>query len=379
MGASYTAVFGRVAARLGEHLKRALRESREAPDLLAELLLLPREQRFERVRSEPRFRILLLCDRLEEASRATWTEDPAAAAELAELAVEVAEGLDGRIYGPALVEDARALAWGYLGNARRVAGDLIRAEEALDRAERLYCRFELDVLTQARLLVFRASLRNAQGRFAEAARHLDRALPLYRDAGDRQMEGRTWIAKGMVLGNGSDFQPAVECLREGLELIDPAAEPRLLLVAHHNLVWFLDDDGRHQEAEELLERKRHLYLEVGNRMDLVRLRWLEGRIALHRGRLGDARQCLGLARDAFVEQEIGFDAALVSLDLAVAHARQGDGEGVRRIVSEIVPVFQAFNVQPESLAALLLLRDVNEAEALLGRLASCLRTARRPG
>ena len=379
MGASYAAVLGRVAVRIGEHLKRALRESREAPELVAELLLLPREQRFERVRNEPRFRLLLLCDRLEEASRAAWTEDPAAGVELAELAVEVADGLDRRIYGPALVEDARAMAAACLGNARRVAGDLVRAEEALDRAERLYGHFELDFLTHARILVFRASLRNAQGRFADADLLLDRALPLYREAGDSHLEGRTWITKGMTLGNGGDFQAAVESLNEGLRLIDPATEPRLLLVAHHNRIWFLDDDGKHREAEELLESSRHLYLQLGDRMDLVRLRWLEGRIALHLGRLDDARRALGLARDGFVEQEVGFDAALVALDLAVVHARQGDAEGVRRIVSEVVPVFQAVQVQPDLLAALLLLRDVNEAEILVERLAACLRKARRSG
>lgn len=377
MGGSYAAAFGRVAARLREHVQRALREGGEAPDLLAELLSLPREQRIERVRCEPRFRLLKLCDRLEAASRAAWTENPAAAVEMAELAVEVAGRLDCRAYGEALVQDARALAWAYLGNARRVASDLSRAEEALAFAERLYRRFELDFLTEAQILVFRASLRNTQGRFAEAACLLDRAVFLYHEAGDRHLEGRAWIAKGMVLGDGGDLRAAAESLDEGLRLIDSGLEPRLLLVARHNLIWFLDDDGRHREAEELLERSRHLYLELGSRMDLVRLRWLEGRIALHRGRLDDARRSLGLARDAFVEQEIGFDAALVSLDLAMAHARQGDAEGVRRIVSEIVPVFQAFRVQPEALAALLLLRDAAQAEALLDRLATSLRRSCR--
>lgn len=199
MGVSYAAAFGRAAARLREHVTRAFRERLEAPELLAELLPLPRERRFERVRREPRFRLLNLCDRLEAESRAAWTENPAAAVELAELAVEVAGGLDRRTYGEALVEDTRALAWAYLGNARRVASDLGRAEDALALAERLYRRFEVDFLTEAQILVFRASLRSTQGRFAEAARLLDRAILLYREAGDRRLEGRAWIARGVVL------------------------------------------------------------------------------------------------------------------------------------------------------------------------------------
>lgn len=373
----YGAAFDRVAARMGDHLDRVLREAREASILFGELLLQPRERRFGRVRSEPRLWLLKVCDLLEAASRKAWADDPATAVEMAELAVEVAERLDSRGYGEALVGDARALAWAYLGNARRIASDLDRAEEALFHAERLYRQFETDFLTEAEILVFQASLRNTQGRFAEAAALLDRALPLYREAGDVHQEGRTLILKGMVLGDRGDFEEAVASLAGGLARIDPAAEPRLTLVAHHNLAWYLCDDGKHGAASEALERNRPLYLELGNRMDLVRLRWLEGRIALGLGRFAEAVRALGLARDAFLEQEIGFDAALVSLDLAMVYARQGDTEGVRRTVAEIVPVFQACRVQSEALASLLLLRDATQIEAVLGRLAAGLQRSRR--
>lgn len=373
----YGAAFDRVAARLGDHLDRVLRESREASALLEELLLEPRERRLERVCSEPRLWLLKLCERLEAASRRAWAGEPATAVEMAELAVEVAERLDPLGYGEVLVTDARALAWAYLGNARRIASDLGRAEEALVHAEQLYRQLGADLLTEAEILVFQASLRNTQGRFAEAAGLLDHALWLYREAGDLHQEGRTLLLKGMVLGDGGDFAAAVASLAEGLPLVDPAAEPRLLLVAHHNLAWYLCDHGRHGEAAEALERSRPLYRELGDRMDLVRLRWLEGRIALGLGRTGEAAQALGRARDAFLEEEIGVDAALVSLDLAVAHARLGDTEGVRRIVSESLPVFQACRVEPDALASLLLLRDVDQVEIVLDRLAAGLRAGRQ--
>lgn len=382
MSELYGAAFDRVAARLGEHLERVLREAREASALCAELLLEPRERRLERVRSEPRLWLLKLCERLEAASRRAWAEEPATAVEMAELAVEVAERLDSRTYGEALVADARALAWAYLGNARRIASDLDRAEEALAHAERLYRQFAVDLLTEAEILVFQASLRNTRGLFAEAAGLLDHALWLYQEAGDLHQQGRTLILKGTVLGDGGEIAAAIDSLAEGLPRIDPAAEPRLLLVAYHNLAWYLCDRGKPREAAEALERSRRLYLDLGNRMDLVRLRWLEGRIALGLGRPGEAVRVLGLARDAFLEQEIGIDAALVSLDLALAHARQGDTEEVKRIVSEIVPMFQACRVHPEALASLLLLRDIAhveaaQAEAVLDRLAAGLRRARR--
>jgi len=378
----YGAAFDRVAARMGEHLDRVLRETREASVLFEELLLQPRERRFEQVRSEPRLWLLKLCGRLQAASRMAWGDDPAAAVEMAELAVEVAERLDPERYGEPLVGDTRALAWAYLGNARRITSDLDGAEEALAHAERLYRLFEADLLTEAEILVFQASLRNTRGRFAEATALLEGAIWLYREAGDLHQEGRTLILKGMVLGDGGDFEGAVAGLAEGLQLIEAAAEPRLTLAAHHNLAWYLCDHGKPGEAAEALQRNRPLYLELGSRMDLVRLRWLEGRIALGLGRPAEAVQALSLARDAFLEQEIGFDAAMVSLDLAMAHARQGDMEGVKRIASEIIPVFQACRVQTEGLASLLLLRSVSQsaqAEAVLDVLAAGLRRARRAG
>ncbi len=198
----YGAAFDRLAARLGAHVDRVLREAREASILMEELLLQPRERRRERVRSEPRLWLIKLCEGLEAASRRAGTADLATAVELAELAVEVAERLDSRCYGEALVGDAQALAWAYLGNARRIDCDLDRAEEALVHAERLYRQFEADLLTEAEILVFQASLRNAQGRFPKAVALLDRALRLYREAGDRHQEGRTLILKGMVLVEG---------------------------------------------------------------------------------------------------------------------------------------------------------------------------------
>jgi tetratricopeptide (TPR) repeat protein len=224
----YGAAFDCVAARLREHLDRVLRETREASILLEELLLQPRERRRERVRSEPRLWLLKVCEQLEAASRRAWAEEPATAVEMAELAVEVAERLDPRSYGEALVGDARALAWAYLGNARRIFSDFDLAEEALVHAEQLCRQFGADLLTEAEILVFQASLRKTQGRFMEAAGLLDSALRLYREVGDFYQEGRTLILKSVVLGGSGDFEAAIG-----------KAEPRLPLVAHYNLAWYL--------------------------------------------------------------------------------------------------------------------------------------------
>jgi tetratricopeptide (TPR) repeat protein len=380
-GRDYGRAFERAAARVGNGLDRVVRETGQVPALLQELLQESPAARRQRVRSDPRFHLVKLCQRLQTESREAWADDPARAVELADLSLFLAERLDVRIYGEGLVADTLALAWAYLGNALRIASDLRGAERALDRAEGLYQEFEVDMLTEAEILGFRASLRNTQGRFDEAVNLLDRSYRIYREAGDRHQEGRTLILKGMVVGDGGRLREAIRFLRRGLARIDTGREPRLVLAARHNLIWFLNDLGKPQDALAALEQSRPLYLEVGNRMHLVRLRWLEGRIALSLGRLDAAEQSLALAREAFLEQGISFDTALVSLDLAMVHARRGDASAVKRIVSEIVPVFQACQVHPEAVAALLLFREASEAERVaagfLDRMTSYLRRSRR--
>ncbi len=380
-GLDYGTAFDKAARRIGGEMERVLRERGRVAALLGELLRVPRTRRWDRVRLDSRFHLIKLCHRLQDESREAWAEDPSRAVEMADLSTAIAECLDARVYGESLVADARSLAWAFLGNALRIASDLQGAEEALDRAEDYQRLFETDLLTEAEILGFRASLRNTQGRFDEARRLLSRAFRLYQQVGDRHQQGRTLILKGMVVGEGGGLKDGITLLRKGLARIDADAEPRLTLAARHNLIWFLNDLGRHAQAETVLDESRPLYLAVGNRMHLVRLRWLEGRIALGLDRLDDARQSLSLARDAFLQQEIAFDAAMVSLDLAMVHARLGEVSEVKRIVVEIVPVFQACQVNPEAIAALLLFREAEDAErasaGFLGRIATFLQRSRR--
>lgn len=380
-GLDYGTAFDKAARRIGGEMERVLRERGMVTSLLGELLREPRTRRWDRIRVDSRFHLIKLCHRLQDESREAWAEDPSRAVDMADLSAAIAESLDARVYGESLVADARALSWAFLGNALRIASDLQGAEEALDRADDYHRLFETDLLTEAEILGFRASLRNTQGRFDEAARLLGRAFRLYQAVGDLHQQGRTLILKGMVIGEGGALREAISLLRKGLSRIDAGFEPRLTLAARHNLIWFLNDLGRHVQAESALDESRSLYLEVGNRMHLVRLRWLEGRIALGLDRLDAAGQALALARDAFLEQEIAFDAAMVSLDLAMVHARRGETSEVMRIVVEIVPVFQACQVNPEAIAALLLFREAADAEraaaGFLGRMATYLQRSRR--
>ncbi|HTQ79171.1 MAG TPA: hypothetical protein VMM92_04185, partial [Thermoanaerobaculia bacterium] len=73
------------------------------------------------------------CEALLSASRELRHQDPEGMVFLAALAVGVAERID-RQATPVVVADLRARAWAELGNARRVANDLVGAEAALERS-----------------------------------------------------------------------------------------------------------------------------------------------------------------------------------------------------------------------------------------------------
>ena len=355
-------MFERIADAVGGQLPGILREIDAAAVLLAEILGTPEPERRALLESGVRFHSLQLCQLLEERSREAWFSAPAQAVGLAQLAVAVAERLDEAHYGPLLAEDARASAWAHLGNAFRIAADLRQAEGALQTAEEHQRRSGEDAYTEAMISSFKASLRSTQGRYDEAARLLDGAIAVYRQARDRHEEGRALLKKGTALGHAGRHREAIRLIRRALPWIDLFQEPRLLVAARHNLIFFMTEGGRLQEAEESLAETRRLYRDLGERMNLVRLRWLEGKLARELGRLDEAETALKEARDAFLAEDIAIDAALVSLDLAIVYLQRGETAALRQVAAEIRPIFASGDVHPEAFAAVLLFQQAAEAE-----------------
>lgn len=378
--ADHRKAFERTFDRAGEQLGDVLREIEAAVEAFTDLMARPEAERRGLVQAEARFHDVNLCQLLQAKSRELCFSDPARAVDVARLAVEAAGRLEADHYGEALVEDVLALSWAHLGNAHRVASDLRQAEEALLQAEEHHRLSGEDALIGAQILSFKASLRTSQGRFEEAADLLDGAIAVYREARDRHLEGKVLIQKGIVLGHSGRLRESVRLLRRGLSRIDLLEEPRLHVSARHNLIVFLNESGRHEEARKALEETRGLYLEMGEPTHLIRLRWLEGRILRDLGRFDEAETTLREAMDGFIERGVGFDAALVSLDLAMVYARRGDTGEMKRLAAEMVPVFESRDVHQEALAALLLFRQAAEAEevtlGLVERIAVYLQRAR---
>lgn len=312
-----------------------------------------------------------LCESLLSRSQACRHDDPEQMVLLAERAVSVAEDLDPMVYGREQVADMRARTLAELGNAYRVSDDLQSAERTLKRAIEWSARGTQDPLLLVRIMDLTASLCGYQRRFAEALVLLKAVHTLYERHGDCHNAGRALISMGLYTGYSNEPEQAIDLLRTGLTMIQPARDPKLVISAVHNLAGFMADCGRFEEAQRLLRRSRRAYFAEGDRLNLLKLRWLEARVAAGLGRLAPAEKNFLRVRRELEEAGLHYHAALVSLDLAAVWLSQEKGAEARQLVEELIVAFQARRIAREALAALLLLRtSFEEDRASVGLLHS---------
>lgn len=350
----YDEAFERAVDRAAGSLALIAEEARNKEDSLDSLLLIPSPERRLKIANEKQFQTLKLSELLRSRSRNYWFLDPAVALELADLAVEVAQRLDTAKYGTSLVEDARALAWAYLGNTYRINSDLWRAERAIQKAWLHHFQAERDPYTETELLTLSASLRNTQGAHGQAVNFSDQAIAICREAEDLHLEGVMMIQKGFCLGLGGCYSYAIPFIRSGLEKITPEEDARLTLAGRHNLIWSLANSGSSQVAFDLLKESWPLFHSFDYRMDLVRLRWLEGQIAGDLGEFVMAKTAMLEAREFFLGEQIGIDTFLVSLDLAELYTYASCPGKVKEILEDVIPIGEALGLKTKVLAARLL-------------------------
>ncbi len=261
-------------------------------------------------------------------------------------------------------------------------GDLRNADESFSIAEAWWEAGVAgvgDVLGyEPAILDHKASLRIAQRRFPEAFEMLDRIFEIHtaihtaapEDPADLwsarhhdpHLAGRALIKKAMGLAEMGEPEEATELLLRAEAMVDTGRDPRLFLCLRHNLLCNLTNVEAYAEAAAMLPEVDALCRELGNPLDLVRLRWAEGRIAAGLGRTEDAIGLFQAMRQEFARRGLAYDAALVTLDLTALHARAGAHAEVKALSLEMAGVFQAQDVPREALAALLFFRKAAERE-----------------
>jgi tetratricopeptide (TPR) repeat protein len=340
------------------------RERAAAPGLYAELAQHSFDRRVLLVRNCPRFHTWGLCELLLYRSQEQNFLDPVLGEKLALLAVEVLDHLDACLYGAEPLEDLRARAWAYVANSRRVQTDLQGAEEAFTFAFAFLRLGTGDAMERAMLLDLKASLLTKQRRFSKALGLLHRSVAIFLELGEKHRAGQSLVKISSVYSIAGEPEQAICVLYRALPLIDPAREPRLLLIARHNLIDDLIETGQFMEAQKMLVKARPLYQRFPQPWFQNPRKWHEGKIARGLGRVDRAETLLLAARDGFLLSGAAYDTALVSFDLASLYAEQGRMAELKRLAEEMVPVFSSRQIHREALAALDYWRQAVESEGV---------------
>lgn len=85
----------------------------------------------------------------------------------------------------------------------------------------------------------------------------------------------------------------------------------------------------------------------------MRLLWLEGKCAAGLGQRDKALSSLEQVRRAFEDQNLPFDFALASLDLALLYREEGRFAEIKAVAGEMLRIFGAQQVNREALGAYL--------------------------
>jgi len=275
--------------------------------------------------------------------------DAQRALNLAYLALKFANLARGR---PEWRFSIRSYAWAFVGNARRVANDLVGADEAFAISRSLWPvgrRKNSQVLDRSRILGLEASLRRDQRRWPEALSLLERAQHATQS---ENAKVRFLLQKSSILEQMGNYHESIKtlCQIRGLE-----TEPRLLFGAHFNLAVNYCHVEKYDSAAELLRGAQWLARELGNELDLIRTAWLEGRVLAGLGQRLEAIPLLERVREEFTHRELGCDMALVSLELAVLYLEEGRLHQVRELAQQIVILFKSQGLYREMLAVFRLL------------------------
>jgi tetratricopeptide (TPR) repeat protein len=341
-------------------------DRRTAEDLWDRLERRSPSERLALVEEARDFQTWALVERLcAESGRAT-ASDPRRALELAELALRTAENVPEGVVPPLRVQ---GYALAFLANAHRAAGDLASARVAFDRGRPRWgagAAGDPGWLDGSRVLDLEASVLRAQGEPAAALDRLEQAIAI---CPSQDALGRILLKKCKTLENLGLYVEALATLSQAEPLIDPEREPRNLCVLQFNRVVNLCHLGRHAEAEGALPGLRRLVGQLDNAMDQIRLSWLEGRIAAGLGRNPEAIERFSGVRDEMAAREIRYDEALVSLEVAELHLREGHTAEVKALARQMEPVFRDQGVHEEARKALDLFRRAVERETVTAELA----------
>ncbi len=282
---------------------------------------------------------LRLADMLLGESRSAQPADPQRAEGLARLALRIAEQPFARRQA-SRVEEVKARGLALLGNTRRLQGDLQEAEECFGQAaSHLTC--PPDAEERALYCHLLAYLRRDQRREDEVAGLLWRAASIYRDLAAVLEEGECLAELGFLFLDEGQVQAAIPPLARACPMLDLHRDELLGLRAGLTLAVCYALAGHGEKARGLVAAARPLYGRVTDSAAMAEVAWREGKVALLTGDREEASGLLGTARRSFLGAGRLYEAALASLDVALALPTPRRVEDIHPLIHELVERFPA--------------------------------------
>jgi tetratricopeptide (TPR) repeat protein len=181
---------------------------------------------------------------------------------------------------------------------------------------------------------------------------------------DKTLRARLLVQRANLLVSLGKPDLALESLAKATPDIDRQAEPRFWYCAVEQQLLILTGLGRFQEAGALLPEVRHLANQDAAPVDVLRVRWVEARLAAGQGDPKRAECLYREIHEGFLRHNLAFSAAVVTLELCRLLLEQGRLEEVKTQAAGTLAEFHRQKVEPEILSALALVEQAVLAQRL---------------
>jgi tetratricopeptide (TPR) repeat protein len=261
-------------------------------------------------------------------------------------------------YTPEQLADLRIRTLAELANAERLTHQYRDAEIALCEAAELAEQGSGDPILVGRILDVHASLRMDERKLGEALDILGDLHHHYSACGETHLAGRALIKKGVALHYDERDREAIDSLRQGLAAIEPQRDPNLVATGQQVLVLALVETADYREARRLLLAAGLRQALADEPVNLLKLRWVEGKIFAGTGKLRKAEEIFTEVQADLQQHGRDYDSVAVGLELAGVLLRQGGREAeVEELAEEALETLKELPVSREAIRAVRYLRD----------------------
>ncbi|HEX7153728.1 MAG TPA: hypothetical protein VF618_19730 [Thermoanaerobaculia bacterium] len=315
-------------------------EDATAAVYLSELLAGARETWMPRLAQHPEYRTAGVVRKLIEATDHALDTMPPDAVEIANLAVDIAEGLDPASYASDTVMKLRGAAWREKAYALFYVGNYAIANEAICAAESHISNCLVDAYDRARVDLVRALIYRPLERPTEALKLITASARVFEFFGDEAQVRTATESAAYLLTSTGDYRAAIDKFSAILAGAERAGDLATQARLHMNIGGCLRELHDVTRAMERFQISAELYEEAGVPTEALRNRWNIARLLQASGQVVVAAQRLSEIHTSFLSLGMPGAAVLVGLDLAEIFIFQGKRAEVEKICQQAIAELQ---------------------------------------